>query len=200
MLQASDRELLWVQRLSIFVIGAAATAMSIYIRTVWGLFVLAADIVYVIVLPQLTCALFVPSTNAYGALTAFLAGAILRIGAGETTLNLPAFIRYPLYDEGTGEQKFPFRLIAFAAAMFCHVVVSVVMATCFKRGWLPAAWNRLGADDNGHEDDVSGQKYRMCRKSNVFPDNFGDGNLEAKNGNVACVRFNPIFTSDVDWQ
>ncbi|XP_025113579.1 high affinity choline transporter 1-like [Pomacea canaliculata] len=141
--KASDRELLWVQRLSIFVIGAAATAMSIYIRTVWGLFVLAADIVYVIVLPQLTCALFVPSTNAYGALTAFLAGAILRIGAGETTLNLPAFIRYPLYDEGTGEQKFPFRLVAFAAAMLCHVVVSVMMATCFKRGWLPAAWNRL---------------------------------------------------------
>ena len=72
--QASDKELLWVQRLSILLIGGAATALSIFVRTVWGLFVLAADIVYVIVLPQLTSALFLPFTNAYGAVAAFVVG------------------------------------------------------------------------------------------------------------------------------
>ena len=67
--------------------------MSIYVRTVWGLFVLAADIVYVIVLPQLMSALFLKHTNAYGAVAAFLSGAVLRIGAGEPTIGLRAFIK-----------------------------------------------------------------------------------------------------------
>lgn len=147
--QASDRELLWVQRISIFVIGAAATAMSIYVRTVWGLFVLAADIVYVIVLPQLTSALFIRHTNAYGAFAAFFVGAVLRIGAGEPTIDLPAFIKYPYFDEERQEQVFPFRGIAFLASILCLVLVSWIVGLCFKKGVLPSRCDVLGGEGEG---------------------------------------------------
>ncbi|KAL8608172.1 hypothetical protein ACOMHN_016627 [Nucella lapillus] len=152
--KASDRELLWVQRLSILVIGGAATAMSIFVRTVWGLFVLAADIAYVIVLPQLTSALFLHHTNAYGALAAFFAGAVLRIGAGEPMIDLPAFIKYPYYDEKNG-QVFPFRAIAFFASFVCLVVVSWLANLCFKKGVFPACCDVLGGKgerDGGRAD------------------------------------------------
>lgn len=148
-MQASDRELLWVSKLSIFVVGGAATAMAIFVRTVWGLFVLAADIVYVIVLPQLTSALFIRHTNAYGALAAFVAGVVLRVGAGEPTINLPAFIQYPYYEESSGKQVFPFRGIAFLASMFCLVTVSWLVAVCFKKGVLPASCDVLGGQERG---------------------------------------------------
>lgn len=148
--QASDKELLYVGKFAIFVVGGAATAMAIYVRTVWGLFVLAADIVYVIVLPQLTSALFIRHTNAYGALAAFWVGAALRLGAGEPTIDLPAFIKYPYYDEESGQQVFPFRGLAFLASVFCLVTVSWLAGACLRKGVLPACCDVLGArEDSG---------------------------------------------------
>ena len=44
-----------------------ATVMAIYITSIYGLFVLCADFVYVILFPQLTLVLFVPWINTYGA-------------------------------------------------------------------------------------------------------------------------------------
>lgn len=110
--------------------------MSIYIRTIWGLYVLAADIVYVIVLPQLTSALFLPWTNVYGAITAFLTGAVMRLGAGESTLSLVPIIKYPGYDEVTGMQLYPFRAIAFVASMVSMVLVSWLVNRCFGNKYL----------------------------------------------------------------
>ena len=139
-----------MQRVSILVVGAAATAMSIYVRTVWGLFVLAADIVYVIVLPQLTAALFLRRhTNAYGALAAFFVGAALRLGAGEPTLGLPALIRYPGYDQGSGGQTFPFRGVAFLASMLTLLAVSWLAGVCFRKAVLPPGCDVLGAGEGG---------------------------------------------------
>ena len=115
---------MWVQRLAICVIGAGATVLSMYVQTVWGLFILAADIVFVIVLPQLTAALFIPSSNSYGAFTAFFVGAILRFLAGENTLHLPAIMKYPYYDYENGLQVFPFRTFAFLASVISLVIVS----------------------------------------------------------------------------
>nr|KAG5689871.1 hypothetical protein BaRGS_002382 [Batillaria attramentaria] len=186
--QASDSELLWVQRIAILIIGAASTAMSIYIQTVWGLFVLAADIVYVIVLPQLTSALFIRHTNAYGAVVAFVVGAILRIGAGEPYLNLKAFIKYPYYDEDSGEQVFPFRGIAFLASMLCLCLVSWLTNLCFTKGLLPSQCNVLGGKGSVPEN----QKYVFWSERNG--DKHTDEKQEGKNGGGGTyVRYNPTF-------
>ncbi|CAG2208476.1 CHT1 [Mytilus edulis] len=123
--KASDSELLWIQRLAILFVGSLATVISIFVPIVYGLFILAADIVFVIVLPQLLCAVHFKWTNSYGAIVGYLVSVTLRIGAGEPTINLPAFIFYPDYDVETG-QNFPFRTFAFVTSVLCIVIVSIV--------------------------------------------------------------------------
>ena len=52
--QASDKEITWVHRLSVLVIGSISTIIALYVPTIYGLFILAADLVFVVMLPQLT--------------------------------------------------------------------------------------------------------------------------------------------------
>ncbi|VDI16897.1 Hypothetical predicted protein, partial [Mytilus galloprovincialis] len=79
--KASDSELLWIQRLAILL--WIWNIISIFVPIVYGLFILAADIVFVIVLPQLICAVYFKWTNSYGAITGYIVGVLLRVGAGE---------------------------------------------------------------------------------------------------------------------
>ncbi|KAL3886143.1 hypothetical protein ACJMK2_026159, partial [Sinanodonta woodiana] len=141
--QAPDQELIWIQRLSIFVIGAIATVISIFVPVIYGLFILAADVVFVIVLPQLTCAVFFKFTNSYGAIFGFTAGLLLRLGAGEITLNFPEFIHYPGFDVRDG-QLFPFRTFAMVVSFLTICIVSVVTNFVFKSGYAAETCDRLG--------------------------------------------------------
>lgn len=51
--QASETEILWVMRAAIFIVGAMATAMALTIPTIYGLWAMCSDLVYVILFPQL---------------------------------------------------------------------------------------------------------------------------------------------------
>jgi high affinity choline transporter 7 len=51
--QASEREIIIVMRVAIFGTGALATAMGIMVESIYGLWYLCADLVYVILFPQL---------------------------------------------------------------------------------------------------------------------------------------------------
>lgn len=122
--KAQDTETLWVQTVSIFCVGTLATLVSLFVPIVYGLFVLAADIVFVIVLPQLFCAVFFKKTNVYGAIPGFLVGTLLRIGAGEVLLDWQPFIEYPMYSKDNGQQ-FPFRSFAMAISLITIVTLSL---------------------------------------------------------------------------
>lgn len=123
--QAKETESLWVQTVSIFCVGVLATLVSIFVPIVYGLFVLAADIVFVIVLPQLFCAVFLRKTNAYGAIPGFLIGTVLRVGAGEVLLDWQPFIEYPMYSKEYGQQ-FPFRTFAMVVSLITIVALSLI--------------------------------------------------------------------------
>lgn len=64
----SDRELGLVLKIVIILIGVVSTVVALKTpsQTIYGLFILAADIVFVAVLPQLICVLFIPVSNGYG--------------------------------------------------------------------------------------------------------------------------------------
>ena len=145
LLQASDKELLWVQRIAILFVGAMATLISIQVPIVYGLFILAADVVFVIVFPQLICAVFFKWTNSYGAVMGYIVGVVLRVGAGEPMINLPSFIFYPDYDEDSG-QNFPFRTFAMVTSMLCSVVISIVTNFICKKVVLKNYYSRAAAD------------------------------------------------------
>ncbi|MBW02597.1 High affinity choline transporter 1, partial [Eschrichtius robustus] len=67
---ASDKELVWVMRITVFVFGASAMTMALLTKTVYGLWYLSSDLVYIIIFPQLLCVLFIKGTNTYGAVAA----------------------------------------------------------------------------------------------------------------------------------
>ncbi len=125
-----------VQILSMMVVGTSATILAIFVNTVYGIFILTADIVYVVIFPQFTCAVFVPHVNPYGSFVGFAVGTILRFGGGEPALSLEPFIKYPFYDENLG-QLFPFKTLAMVASFVTIVTVSLLSKVLFERGILP---------------------------------------------------------------
>ncbi|XP_077520318.1 high-affinity choline transporter 1-like [Amblyomma americanum] len=124
--QASDSEVIWVMRCSIVVVGALATYMALAAKSVYSLWFLSSDLVYVILFPQLLCVVYLKDyVNTYGSLAAYVVGCLLRAGGGEDVLGIPAFIRYPYYDEELQLQRFPFRTFAMCSCFATLVLVSV---------------------------------------------------------------------------
>ncbi|XP_013392018.1 high-affinity choline transporter 1-like [Lingula anatina] len=131
--KASEAELLWVQRITVVGVGVIATTMAIFVHTVYFLFILAADIVFVIILPQLICVVYLKKhTNTYGAIVGYIVGLLLRLGAGESFIHLPVFIKYPFYSETSG-QLFPFRTFAMLVSLLTVVVVSCLAKAAFSK-------------------------------------------------------------------
>lgn len=124
--QASSKELRVIQIVSILFFGSLSMAIALWSSVIYGVFILAADIVYVIIFPQLTTILYLPKyCNPVGAICGFLVGLILRIGAGEDIIKMPAWIYFPFFNE---MQLFPFRTFAMLVSF-----VTVLAVTCVTR-------------------------------------------------------------------
>ncbi|TVQ11667.1 MAG: sodium:solute symporter [Balneolaceae bacterium] len=118
----SSENLAKVIRRCIWIIGIAATIISLNITSVYKLWFLCSDFVYCLLFPALVCALFDPKANTWGAATGFAVAAILRFGGGDETLGLPAFIPYPMMQGD--EILFPFRTFAMVSGLLTIIIVS----------------------------------------------------------------------------
>ncbi|WP_163539592.1 sodium:solute symporter family protein [Gracilibacillus sp. YIM 98692] len=107
---------------SIIIIGTGTMIIALSVQSVYTLWYLASDLVYCILFPQLTMALFYKNANFYGALSGFLAAIFLRLGGGEPAFGLPAFLPYPMVEDGI--VLFPFRTTATIAAFLMIYIVS----------------------------------------------------------------------------
>ncbi|XP_059159475.1 high-affinity choline transporter 1-like [Physella acuta] len=134
--KATDRELLWVLRVCVVIFGVLGTLIAIFATTIYGLFVLCSDLMYVVLFPQLVCVLWVPWANTYGSFAGFFVSFLLRILSGDTVLQIPAAIKFPLYDYSTDSQLFPFRTFSMLSGTFCLLTVSGVTHLIFTRGLL----------------------------------------------------------------
>ena len=137
--QASETEILWVLRVSILLVGGAATTLAIVVHSIYGLWYLCADLVYVILFPQLLCVVYIRSSNSYGSLCGFLAGMFFRLTGGEPLLDVPPLIEYPWYDAASGYQRFPFKTLSMLICLVCIVVASHIAHALFYYDGLPLA-------------------------------------------------------------
>ena len=78
--------MIWVIRVAVVVIGALALTLGLLIKSVYGLFYLCADFVYVILFPQLVAAIYLPFVNVYGSIVGYVIGLILRLIGGERVI------------------------------------------------------------------------------------------------------------------
>jgi high affinity choline transporter 7 len=84
-----------LMRGSIVAIGAGAVWMALEVQSVQALWFFTSDLVFVLLFPQLTSALFDRKANLAGSVTAFVVSLILRVGGGEPLFGIPALIPYP---------------------------------------------------------------------------------------------------------
>jgi len=113
---AGELELRRIVRAAVIVVGSLATVLALSVNSVYALWYLCADLVYVILFPQLVAVLFFRRATAAGSLTAVAVGLILRLGGGEPLLHLPAVLPYPMQDSA-GLIYFPFRTFAMLMSM-----------------------------------------------------------------------------------
>lgn len=124
---ASDREIRFVFRAAIVVLGAVTTWLALRVQSVYALWYLCADVVYVVLFPQLVLVLFSRRTNPWGAWCGITAGLVLRLGGGEPALGIPAFIAYPM------GANFPFRTLAMLANLGVTWCVALATQRLFSR-------------------------------------------------------------------
>jgi high affinity choline transporter 7 len=131
----STEQLKRVIRISIVALGAAAAVLALKVQSVQALWFFTSDLVYVLLFPQLLCALFDPKANLAGSVAAFAVSLALRLGGGEPLLGLPASMPYPeifgawlpgraadWYDGAA--MLFPFKTLAAAAGLVLLPLVS----------------------------------------------------------------------------
>lgn len=109
--------------------------MGLTIKSVYALWFLCSDFVYVILFPQLFCVVYFSKVNTYGSFFAYIVALFLRLGGGDTTLRIPAFIKYPLYNDVDG-QLFPFRTFSMSMSFLTLVAVSYLTNYIFLNGYL----------------------------------------------------------------
>ncbi|MGW8181033.1 MAG: sodium:solute symporter family transporter, partial [bacterium] len=112
----SDAETRHVAQITVVIIGCLATLLALSLKSVYTLWFLCADLVYVILFPQLLMALFCRRANQVGVVAGMGVGLFLRLGGGEPTLGLNSFINYPLQNHLHGT-LFPFRTFAMLASL-----------------------------------------------------------------------------------
>ncbi|MEQ2288850.1 High affinity choline transporter 1 [Ameca splendens] len=176
---ASDREIVWVMRITIFVFGGLATLMALVTGTVYGLWYLSSDLVYVIIFPQLLSVLFVKGTNTYGSVAAYLFGLVLRIGGGEPYLQLPPFIYYPGWTTEqrkhhiTGDmeeiviQKFPFKTVSMLASFVGNFVFSYLAKYLFESGKISHKYDFLDAVVSSRSGEIMDKTTLVTRGNNI---------------------------------
>ncbi|KAF2348984.1 Sodium/solute symporter [Trinorchestia longiramus] len=156
--KASDREVVWVMRVAIVAVAVMASGIGIAINSIYYLFKLCGDLVFVILFPQLTMVVhFGKYINTYGSFVGFCIGFTVRLLGGEPYIHVPAVIHYPFFDYENGVQNFPFRTMAMLCSLFSIIVFSALAKILFQKGIIPSRYDVcecFGPTDNhfvGHK-------------------------------------------------
>lgn len=194
-MQASEHEVVWVMRGAIIVVGAIATYMALKVQSVYGLWYLSSDLVYVILFPQLVCVVHLTKyCNTYGSLAAYIVGLLLRASGGEPAIGLPVFIKYPNYDEIDG-QLFPFRTFAMLSSLLTLISISTLMKYLFEHELLPAKFDVLRCLVNIPDDVIKVQEPQEGELT-TLNNAIAAKTYQSTVGNEMNGRVNPAMIAD----
>ncbi|XP_041914239.1 high affinity choline transporter 1-like [Alosa sapidissima] len=138
--QASDREMQWVIKISVIVVGLAGTGLTFLDNSVLVFWMVGVDMSYTIMFPQLVCVLFFNRSNGYGAISGFMLGIVLRFMSGEPLVNLKPVIKFPggrFDDKNNFVQCFPFRTFIMVSSVLTIIILSYVTSYIFSKGLVP---------------------------------------------------------------
>ncbi|XP_072270064.1 high affinity choline transporter 1 [Pyxicephalus adspersus] len=166
---ASEKEIVWVMRITVFIFGAAATAMALLAKSVYGLWYLSSDLVYIVIFPQLLCVLFIKATNTYGSVAGYVFGLFLRISGGEPYLHLQALFCYGdcyLDKNNIILQRFPFKTLSMLVSFLANISISYFAKYLFETGTLPPKLDFLNAVVAKHSEENM-DKTTLVKSDNI---------------------------------
>ena len=118
---------------------ALATALTV--SSIYELWFLCADFVYIIIFPQLVCVIYAEDTNTYGSLAGYIVGLFFRLGGGEPSMHLDPIIKYPWYVEEDQFQLFPFKTFSMLLSLGTIIGVSLPLKYLFEAGIIPRRYD-----------------------------------------------------------
>merc|ERR1719489_507819 len=90
----SEKEVIIALYVCIIINCVIATILAIVYRSIYDLFVLCGDFMFVIVFPQLTLVLYWELANTYGSVSSFVVGLILRLLCGDSLMGIAPTISF----------------------------------------------------------------------------------------------------------
>jgi len=115
-------------RRAIVVLGTLGTLIALNVRSIYTLWFLSADLVYVLLFPPLLVVLYYRWASSGGVLAGLFVGLLLRLAGGESALGIPALFTYPA--------DFPFK----TAAMLAGLLTTLVVSKLLPGGTRPVEW------------------------------------------------------------
>ncbi|XP_061181009.1 high-affinity choline transporter 1-like isoform X1 [Saccostrea echinata] len=167
--QASEQEIVNVMRVGIFGVGILATIMAIMVDSIYMLWYLCSDLVYVILFPQLVSVVYLKGTNTYGSLGGFIIGWFFRLMGGESSMKIPAVIKYPWYDEASGTQLFPYKTFCMLLSFASIILISYPAKYMFERGMIPPKYDVFMCIVNFPEESIALASSKMSELTAVTP-------------------------------
>lgn len=167
--QASENEIIWVMRAAIFGVGAMATAMAITVESIYDLWYLCSDLVYVVLFPQLCCVIYLRGTNTYGSLAGFITALFFRLSGGEKAMYVPTMIKYPFYDEVAKMQLFPYKTLSMLLSLSVLIGVSYSLKYLFEAGLLHRKYDVFMCIINTPDETIALKDQGPCELTAITP-------------------------------
>ncbi|KAM8848337.1 high-affinity choline transporter 1-like isoform 5-T5 [Synchiropus picturatus] len=150
---ASEREMQWVVRITVVLVGVVGTSLTLLNNSIMVFWIVGADITYIFTFPALTCALFCEFSNGYGAIMGVFIALLLRVLSGEPEFGLPAVLHYPggTVMDGMYIQRAPVSTICMLSNLLATIFFSYLASLLFNRGILPEKWDILAGHRTSKE-------------------------------------------------
>ncbi|XP_053735207.1 high-affinity choline transporter 1-like [Synchiropus splendidus] len=164
---ASEREMQWVVRITVVLVGVVGTSLTLLNNSIMVFWIVGADITYVFTFPALTCALFCEFSNGYGGIMGVFIALLLRVLSGEPEFGLPAVLHYPggTVKDGMYIQRAPVSTICMLSNLLATIFFSYLTSLLFNRGILPQSWDILGVKRRQTSQELT--STNDCKTNNV---------------------------------